>query len=152
MKTKNASDHDKMPDTDQSVAAATAGKKTATKPWSADDAPDAPRKHGMLGVSKGKEGHTLRWVRMDSIDRRKNQGYALAEAGDFDATPDENGMIRRNELVLMVVPNEVYEARRSAVAKQTEAQAAAPRKEFLRERDAASRQSGHNLNDKEDEG
>ncbi len=136
---------------DDQAAAAETQKKKATQPWAPESAADAPHKRGMLGIAKGKEGHQLRWVRFDAIDRRKNQGYALASPADFDATPDENGMIRRNELVLMVVPTEVYEARRAEVAKQTEAQKAAPRKEFLREREAASRQSGHNLSDENQE-
>lgn len=146
MKNKQRPDQE-MPDTDASVQASAPEKKKATQPWTPDDAPDSSRKRGMLGVSKSKEGHELRWVRMDSIDRRKNQGYTLAEPGDFDATPDENGMIRRNELVLMVVPTEVYLQRRSAIAKTTDALTAAPRKEFLRDRENASRQSGHNLSD-----
>jgi len=126
---------------------AQAVKKAPTKPWKDDSTPDNPRKRGMLGLAKGKEGYELRWVRLDSVDRRKNQGYELATPEEFDATPDENGMIRRNELVLMVVPTEVYLARRNAIAKTTEAQTAAPRKDFEREREVASHQSGHNLND-----
>lgn len=122
-------------------------EKPPTSPWKADAAPDHPRKRGMLGVPNGKDGFELRWVRLDAVDRRKNQGYVLATPEEFDAQPDENGMIRRNELVLMVVPTEVYLARRREIAKATEAQAAGPRKQFLNEREAASRQSGHNLND-----
>lgn len=132
---------------EESNAIAEPEKKKATQPWSPDNTADSPRKRGMLGLSKTKEGHEVRWVRLDSIDRRKNQGYTLATPDDFDATADENGMIRRNELVLMVVPTEVYLARRKEIARQTEAQTAAPCKEFLREREAASRASGHNLSD-----
>ncbi|HTG45207.1 MAG TPA: hypothetical protein VK633_11820 [Verrucomicrobiae bacterium] len=143
---QKAEKHDESDDDVVPVA-----KKAPTEPWSAENAPDSPRKHGLLGVAKGKEGHELRWVRADAIDRRKNQGYVLATPKDFDATPDENGMIRRNELVLMVVPKEVYDARREDIAKATKAQASGPRKEFLRERDAASRASGHNLSDEKDE-
>ena len=124
--------------------------KAPTEPWDADEAENSARKHGILGLPKGKKGHQLRWVREDSIDRRKNQGYVLAKPEDFDATPDENGMIRRNELVLMVVPNEVYDARRQDIAKTTAAQSAGPRREFLREREAASQASGHNMADRDE--
>lgn len=124
--------------------------KKATEPWSPTVAPDHASKRGLLGLPNAKKGFELRWVRIDAIDRRKNLGYTLATPSDFDASPDENGMIRRNELVLMVVPKDIYDARREDVAKITAAQKAAPRKEFLREREKASRQSGHNLSDKED--
>lgn len=127
------------------AAAPAAEGKPATEPWNPENAPDSPRRRGILGLSRNKEGHELRWVRLDSVDRRKNQGYVLAKPEDFDATPDENGMIRRNELVLMVVPTEVYEKRRQEVAKITAEQSAAPKREFLRERAAASRKSGTDL-------
>lgn len=125
--------------------------KVPTEPWSPTAAPDHASKRGLLGLPNGKKGFALRWVRRDAVDRRKNQGYTLATPSDFDATPDENGMIRRNELVLMIVPKDVYDARREEVAKFTAAQKAAPRKEFLREREKASRQSGHNLSDRDEE-
>ena len=123
------------------------GRKPATEPWKAETAEDSPRKRGILGLSKGKTGHELRWVRLDSVERRKNQGYELATPEDFDAKPDENGMIRRNELVLMTVPKDVYAARRKEVNAMTAAQTAAPRREYLRERQEASRRTGTNLSD-----
>ncbi len=125
--------------------------KAATEPWSPTSAPDHASKRGTLGLPHGKKGFELRWVRIDAVDRRKYMGYVLATPADFDATPDENGMIRRNELVLMVVPKDVYDARRKEVAEKTKLQTTAPRKEFLREREKASRQSGHNLSDKEED-
>ena len=142
---------DKHESAEEAEANAAAAKKSPTKPWKSDSTPDHPMKHGLLGVPNGKEGYELRWVRYDSVDRRKNQGYELATPEEFDATPDENGMIRRNELVLMMVPTEVYLQRRNRIAKQTEDQTSAPRKEFLREREAAARQSGSNLSDERTE-
>lgn len=127
------------------VRPAAASKRSVTEPWKAENAPGSARRQGLLAVSRGKQGFELRWVRQDAIDRRKAQGYVLATPEDFDATPDENGMIRRNELVLMVVPKETYDARRAAVAVQTKLQKKSAKRDFLQAREAASRQLGHNL-------
>lgn len=119
--------------------------KPATEPWLPENAPDSARRKGLLGISRDKKGFELRWVRFDAVDRRKAQGYALATPSEFDATPDENGMIRRNELVLMVVRKEEYDSRRDAVQAQTRLQAKSAKREFLKERGAAERQLGHTL-------
>jgi hypothetical protein len=155
---KHVTHHRKERDDEETPKEATAATETAerrpaTEPWDAQNAPDSPRKKGLLGISKSKKGHEVRWVRYDLVDRRKNQGYKLATPEDFDATPDENGMIRRNELVLMVVPTEVYEQRRQEIANFTKQQSEAPRQEYLRERAAASRQAGEDLSthDRDDE-
>lgn len=120
-------------------------KKPATEPWMAENAPDSAARRGYLGLSRNKKGFQTRWVRYDSVDRRKAQGYVLAKAEDFDSTADENGMIRRNELVLMVVPKETFDARREEVQKQTKLQAKSAKREFLQERQAAERKLGHSL-------
>jgi hypothetical protein len=115
--------------------------------------PGAPRTRRIARARRGSwafqktPGHVLRWVRLDAVDRRKNQGYVLATPEEFDSTPDENGMIRRNELVLMLVPDHVYQKRRLEVAALTKQQSQAPSKSIIRARAQASRQSGHNLSD-----
>lgn len=120
-------------------------KKPATEPWMAENAPDSAARRGYLGLSRNKRGFQTRWVRYDSVDRRKGQGYVLARPEDFDSTPDENGMIRRNELVLMIVPKETYDARRDAVSAQTKLQTKSAKREFLKEREEAGRKLGHSL-------
>ena len=120
-------------------------RKPATEPWAAENAPDSATRRGYLGLSRTKKGFQTRWVRYDAVDRRKGQGYVLAKAEDFDATADENGMIRRNELVLMVVPKETFDARRVENEKQTKLQAKSAKREFLQEREAAGRKLGHSL-------
>jgi len=151
MKSKHAAHPHHKEDADEPpvTEAVVEERKPATEPWRAENAPDSPRKRGLLGVNKSKPGHTLRWVRLDAVDRRKNQGYELATAADFNATPDENGMIRRNELVLMTVPDEVYNQRRSEIHRMTLEQSQAPKREYLRERAHASRQAGHELADED---
>lgn len=119
--------------------------KPATEPWMAENAPDSAARRGYLGLSRNKKGFQTRWVRYDSVDRRKAQGYVLAKAEDFDSTADENGMIRRNELVLMVVPKEIFDGRREEVAQQTKLQAKSAKREFLQERQAAEKKLGHSL-------
>ena len=152
MKTKHhkTGRHEDDTTTEESNSAAEATethRRPATEPWDAENAAGSPKRHGLLGLPKTKKGYELRWVRYDSIDRRKNQGYSLATPEDFDATPDENGMIRRNELVLMTVPKDVYDARRQQNRKQAELQATSAKREFLTERDKASRETGHNMRD-----
>lgn len=122
-------------------------RKAATEPWSPDSKDDSPRKRGMLGLLKGKKGFELRWVRQDKVDQRKMQGYALAQPADYDCQPDENGMVRRNELVLMEVPVHIYDQRRKDVSTQSDLMSKAAKAEFLKERNKASRESGHNLSD-----
>lgn len=119
--------------------------KPATEPWLPENAPDSARRKGLLGIARDKRGFVLRWVRFDSIDRRKAQGYVLATPEEFGAIPDDNGMIRRNELVLMVLPKETYEVRRDAVAAQTLLQKKSAKREFLREREAAGKKLGHSI-------
>jgi hypothetical protein len=119
--------------------------KPATEPWLPENAPDSARRKGLLGISRDKKGYELRWVRYDAVDRRKAQGYVLATPEEFDATADENGMIRRNELVLMVVRKEQYDARRDAVQAQTKLQTKSAKREFLQEREAAGQKLGHSL-------
>ena len=124
---------------------AAAERKAATEPWKAENAPNHPRKHGSLAVAEARKGFEIRWVREDSIDRRKMQGYQLANPKDYDLQADEKGMVRRNELVLMEIPTELYEERRANVNKQTDLQSQAAKKEFENE----SRKAGVSLREED---
>lgn len=124
-------------------------RSAPTEPWKAESHADHPRKKGLLGLASVKDGYNVRWVRQDKVDQRKMQGYVVAEPAAYGCQADENGMIRRNELVLMEVPTEVYDERRQAVVKQSELMRKAAKSEFLKDRAKASRESGHNLSDDE---
>jgi hypothetical protein len=128
-------------------------KAPANEPWNAENDPNHPSRRGILGVHKKRKGFEQRWVRHDSIDRRKMEGYVLAKPEHYDGlmTGDEKGMIRRNELVLMEAPTELVQARRDQAQLQADQQQRSAKQSFKDERERLSRQSGHDLSDEEEE-
>jgi len=87
-----------------------------TKPWNADNNPWAL---DMLATKRKRKGFKCRWVPRDGIQKKIDQGWKIAErryyGGASAAMPGEESgeetLVRRRELILMELPNDLWEKR-----------------------------------------
>lgn len=120
----------------------TPGETTnATEPWAAENDPNHPTHRGILAVHHKRKGFVARWVNENQVDRRKMQGYTLAKPGDYNVE-GEDGKVRRNEMILMDIPQAEYDKNRAGIHKRTEDLARSAKADYRREVGDASRRTG----------
>lgn len=114
-------------------------KKPPTKPWNADN---NPWSLDMLKLTKKRRGFRVRFFRGDdeSIQKRQQQGWLVANCKDYDLEAKivgEEGKIdttvRRRELVLMELPEELGLQRDAYIRHKTDRQTALKSADALRE-------------------
>lgn len=114
-------------------------RKPATKPWEPDNNPWAL---DMLKLTKKRRGFRVRFFRGDdeSIQKRQQQGWIVANCKDYDLNAKilgEEGKldttVRRRELVLMELPEELGLQRDAYVRHKTDRQTALKSADALRE-------------------
>ena len=71
-----------------------------TKPWNSDENPWSGQK---LNVKHQKDGFIVRWTRPNKVGNRKSEGYTICKPADYRVS-GVDGMIMKNELVLMELP------------------------------------------------
>uniref|UniRef100_A0A6M3XTQ1 Uncharacterized protein n=1 Tax=viral metagenome TaxID=1070528 RepID=A0A6M3XTQ1_9ZZZZ len=99
-------------------------KPKATKPWNADN---NPWSLDLLRLQKKRPGYRAKWVPKDLIQRRTEQGYTIANVKDYGGVSDtvvgEEGKmdstIRRRELTLMEITEELGQQRDAYMAHKT---------------------------------
>jgi hypothetical protein len=104
-------------------------RKPATEPWKPPLSGEAqPWRANYTRVPKVREGYTARWVREDLVEQRIMQGYTIAKGDYYGIQPNEEGYIKRRELVLMdqrETDAEAFRKRQAQDAKRQVARAAA---------------------------
>ena len=114
-------------------------KKPATSPWNADHNPWAL---DMLKLNNKRSGFRVRFFRGDneSIQKRQQQGWVVANCKDYDLEAKivgEEGKldtsVRRRELVLMELPEELGLQRDAYIRGKTDRQTAMKSADALRE-------------------
>lgn len=72
-------------------------------------------KYQSILETEGDPAYRHRWVRKDKVEIRKHQGWEIVQKGDAgapNATKSEpDGTITCNELILMRMPQQVYQRR-----------------------------------------
>jgi len=114
-------------------------KKPATTPWNADH---NPWSLDMLKLTKKRSGFRVRFFRGDneSIAKRQQQGWTVANCKDYDLEANivgEEGKldtsVRRRELVLMELPEELGLQRDAYIRAKTDRQTAMKSADALKE-------------------
>ena len=91
-------------------------KKSATKPWNADHNPWTRSMLDVVGAGeRRRQGFRLRWVNKNNVEKKSYEGWHVANKKDYKGLKDviigEEGQmdstIRRRELVLMEMPEEM---------------------------------------------
>lgn len=98
---------------------------TDTRPWDADE---NPWSLDLLRTIKRREGFHPRWVREDRVEYYLQRGYKFAErqhyADMYDGLPGEetqlDSKLRRRELILMELPDDLYLKRQRHMREKTE--------------------------------
>jgi hypothetical protein len=78
-----------------------------SKPWNSDENPWSGQK---LDVKFKRPGFIVRWCRPNKVGHRKTEGYTICRPSDYKMT-GVDGMIMKNELVLMELPEHLAEGR-----------------------------------------
>ena len=112
--------------------------KKATTPWNAED---NPWHMDLLKLNKKREGFRTRFFRGndDSIEKRLQQGWTVANCSDYglkEKVLGEQGKldttVRRRELILMEMPEELAKQRDAYVREKTDRQTAMKSADALR--------------------
>jgi len=102
-------------------------KKSPTKPWNAADNPWVP---DIFKTSKKHKGFRPRFIEPNNLERRLNEGWAVADAREWvneeTLKKDEEGAIdttlRRRGMILMEMPEELVEQRDAYFKHKTDLQ------------------------------
>ena len=112
--------------------------KKATTPWNAED---NPWHMDLLKLKKKRDGFRVRFFRGndDSIEKRLQQGWTVANCTDYglkEKVVGEEGKldstVRRRELILMEMPEELAKQRDAYVREKTDRQTAMKSADALR--------------------
>lgn len=124
----------------------------ATRPWDKPSS-NVPWSMDLLRapVSQKRKGFVTRWVTEMRIPMREAQGYRIADPKAYGVTPDRNGRISRNELVLMEIPDDVYDKRRLGIQEFTDRQTRSTKAGVRKAARDIERQSGHRVEVEDDE-
>lgn len=99
--------------------------KTTTKPWNASE---NPWSLDMLSLLKKRPGYRARWTTAAGLQRKLDQGWTLANRKDYGGAaavlPGEESkdgtIIKRRELILVEMSEEMCEARSEFFRKKTD--------------------------------
>jgi len=124
-------------------------KPKMTKPWDADNNPFSL---DMLRLKKKHEGFRCRFVTKDNFQKHLDQGWIFANIKDYggvtDRLPGEEGqadtLLRRRELTLMELPEELGKKRDEYITHKTNTRA----KQNLEAAQAAVDKISHQLGEK----
>ena len=78
-----------------------------TKPWNSDE---NPWSGASLNVNAKRPGFVVRWCRPNKVGNRKTEGYTICKPKDYKMIGTD-GMIMKNELVLMELPQHLADSR-----------------------------------------
>jgi hypothetical protein len=129
------------------------GTHAPTRPWTREGKMRYQRK--LLDTTGSRAGFRKRWTRIDMIEQRLAQGYRLANPSDYgelirkevgEEGQTQPGVIRRREMVLMEIPEEMSNEIRAHYAEQRRRMTQAAQAPV----DEASAQTGATLYDPRD--
>jgi len=108
----------------ETVALGVPDEKPATKPWNADSNPWAL---DMLKLQRKRPGFRVKFVTRDNLQRRLDEGWKIAEKkyyGGLSATlpgeeSTEDSYVKRRELILMEMPEELARKRDEYIRHKT---------------------------------
>lgn len=86
-----------------------------TSPWNSVDNPWNPDK---TKTKQKREGFRSRFVAPEKVENRKTEGWVIAKAKDYGEA-GMDGIVKRNELVLMEIPEERAKEREAYIASVT---------------------------------
>ena len=113
-------------------------KKQPTRPWDADN---NPWTLDLLKVMHKRKDFRLRWVNRDSVQKKQEQGWLVANKKDYGGLGDavvgeesaDGTVIRRREMVLLEMPEELARQRDAFIRHKTDRRSADARSLAKRE-------------------
>lgn len=120
-----------------------------TKPWEQMDS-HTPWKMDMLKVTRRRPGFVPRWVSENKIEQRMAMGYTIADRKDYETFQNpvqfgspEASYLMRDNLVLMEIPVEGYEAYNRAHHNRVKAASEDARKRVKAQAIELAKEQGH---------
>jgi hypothetical protein len=124
-----------------------------TKPWEQMDS-HTPWKMDMLKVTRRRPGFVPRWVAENKIEQRMAMGYTIADRKDYETFQNptqfgspEASYLMRDNLVLMEIPVEGYEAYNRAHHNRVKAASEDARKRVKAQAIELAKEQGHSPDD-----